>query len=297
MSLPSSSPSALPSSEPLPRRLFNYSSYSIVAKTFLGNPTLFASLFVLPLLYYLIYSSIVYSSSQSPIKASLMSWTSRFGSWGGRFSPFGRPEPEYDSVNGNRDEKHGSASSEAKVTDGDFSYITSADLAAVDEAGGLDLQQRPVSTQGQHDYAYKQKNQQKVGANVPFRDGVADDSSTIEAASPNRETDILVLKHRRVTHPIHFPAFSIAHGELRVGEIRSRAAQRLKVHAPRKVKLLFRGRNLRDDGQTARDAGLTAGVEIMCIVGGSESSGRNEGRSFYFEFENYMQLNIVQHYM
>ena len=191
-------------------------------------------------------------------------------------------------MNSNKDQKHGSPPSEAKVTDGDFSYITSADLAAVDEAGGLETQQRPASRQGQHDYAYKPRNshqpyhqhhqQKHNGIDVPIHDGTADNSSAIEAASPNRETDILVLKHKRVTHPVHFPAFSIARGELHVGEIRSRAAQRLKVHAPRKVKLLHRGRNLRDDSQTARDAGLAAGGEIMCIVGGSASNGRNEGR-------------------
>ena len=221
-----------------------------------------------------------------------MSWTSRFGSWGGRFSPFGRPEAEYDNADSNKDKAHGSAPSEAKVTDGDFSYITSADLAAVDEAGGLEPQQQPASTQGHYNYAYQQKNSNqpyhqhhqqkhsepyKGGTSVPTHNGIADNSSTLEAASPNRETDILVLKHKRVTHPVHFPAFSIARGELHVGEIRSRAAQRLKVHESRKVKLLHRGRNLRDDSQTARDAGLAAGGEIMCIVGSSASSGRHEG--------------------
>ena len=227
-----------------------------------------------------------------------MSWASRFGSWGGRFSPFGRPEAEYDNVNGNKDQMHDSVPAEAQITDGDFSYITSADLAAVDEAGGLEherqtLQQQSPSTQARYDnhhprhkahhHSSKDNGRHAPGGGIPIHDGARGQPPTIEAASPNRETDVLLLKHKRVAHPVHFPAFSIARGELRVGEIRSCAAQRLKVHAPRKVKLLHRGRNLRDDSQTAQDAGLAAGAEIMCIVGDSLGSGRGEryhGMSF-----------------
>ena len=218
---------------------------------------------------------------------SRMSWTSRFGSWGGRFSPFGRPDTERSN-----DYNQTAVPTDPKVTDGDFSYITSADLAAVEESGQMNSDEDSSSRHGQYPYKHKShhlhhhqqqhkephQQHQYSATSVAMSDGSRDDvaaSTSFEAPSPNRETDVLVLKHKRITYPVHFPAFSIAHGELRVGEIRAQAAQRLKIHVPRKVKLLSRGRNLRDDNQTARDAGLVAGSVIMCIVG--DLAGRGEG--------------------
>ena len=297
--LPSSSASALPSSVSVGRQSTNLLSKIPFDNILNSSQVIIALLFVLiPLFYFFAYSSSAFVSAKAPLKLTFMSWASRFGSWGGRFSPFGRPEAEYDDANGNKDHVHGSVPADAKITDGDFSYITSADLAAVEEAGGLEPERQPSQQQStttqtrddhhhnkhkSHHHSSKHNGHHATSGGVPIYDGSGDKPSTVEAASPNRETDVLVLKHKRIAHPVHFPAFSIARGELHVGEIRSCAAQRLKVHAPRKVKLLHRGRNLRDDSQTAQDAGLAAGGEIMCIVGDSLGGGRGEryhGMSF-----------------
>ncbi len=144
-----------------------------------------------------------------------MSWSSRFGSWGGRFSPFGR---------------NGTSYSDTRVTDKDYSYITPSDLAHEDSqalSGGETSHLAP------------------------------------------RDTDVVTLKHKRESYQVHFPAYSIDKNELHIGEIRAQAARKLGVANPRRIKLLYRGRNMRDDASTARELGLRSNqpAEIMCVVG------------------------------
>ncbi|GME27976.1 Apoptosis regulator BCL-2 protein bag [Neofusicoccum parvum] len=156
-----------------------------------------------------------------------MSWSSRFGSWSGRFSPFGRGD-----------------TSSAAVSDADFSYITSEDLAA---------------------------SQKNLGASP--KDDTAN-SNHISSAPPsgrsnaNGETDILVLKHKRVSYPVHFPRGAIDAGELSVRKIRDAAARKMEVDEPRRIKLFYKGRQLKDD-QQARAVGLRSDFEseILCVVG------------------------------
>jgi len=137
-----------------------------------------------------------------------MSWSSRFGSWGGRFSPFGR------------------GGQSAEVTDKDFEYITSADLAS----------------------------------------HAASNARASSQQSPS-EHDILILKHRKVSYPIHFPAYSIERDQLTIGELRIQAAKKMAVTDPRRIKLFYRGRNLKDDTRTAGEEGLRSNAEILCVVG------------------------------
>ncbi|KAK0650975.1 BAG family molecular chaperone regulator 1B [Lasiodiplodia hormozganensis] len=166
-----------------------------------------------------------------------MSWSSRFGSWGGRFSPFGRGDP-----------------ASTTVSDADFSYITSEDLAA-------------------------QKN---LGANP--------DAANNHTASPpsgrsnaNGETDILVLKHKRVSYPVHFARGAIDAGELSVKHIRDAAARKMDVDDARRIKLFYKGRQLKDD-QQARSVGLRSDYEseILCVVGeGQPFSSSSKSESPY----------------
>ncbi|KAF2139723.1 uncharacterized protein K452DRAFT_320331 [Aplosporella prunicola CBS 121167] len=137
---------------------------------------------------------------------TMSSWSSRFGSWSGKFSPFGRGD-----------------SSTAPVTDADFSYITAEDLAA------------------------SQKN--------------------LAAGSSSGDTDALVLKHKRVSYPVHFARGAIASGALGVRDVRAAAARQLGVDDASRVKLFHKGRQLKD-GIPARAAGLAPGMdaEILCVV-------------------------------
>lgn len=150
----------------------------------------------------------------------LMSWSTRFG-WGGRFSPFGRSSSP--------------AGNGAEVSDADFSYITSEDLA----------------THARHTHA---------------RPEIVD----WDDKDPDRDTDLILLKHQRVSYPTHFPAHSIANGHLKIGSVRVAAAKKLGVADARRIRLFYRGRNMKHDERAAREEGLRgdgAGSEVLCVVG------------------------------
>lgn len=78
--------------------------------------------------------------------------------------------------------------------------------------------------------------------------------------------DILVLKHRGTTYPLHLQAFSIDEGDLKVGELRRLAADQTKTEDIRRVKLIYKGRRLKDDARACRDEGLKQQSEITCVI-------------------------------
>ncbi|KAL1974024.1 hypothetical protein VTN31DRAFT_5584 [Thermomyces dupontii] len=78
--------------------------------------------------------------------------------------------------------------------------------------------------------------------------------------------DILLLKHRGVTYPLHFAPFAIDDGTLTVGELRRRAAEKMGQPDLRRVKLLYKGKLLRDNERPCKDEGLKQESEVMCVV-------------------------------
>lgn len=96
-----------------------------------------------------------------------------------------------------------------------------------------------------------------------------------------RDTDVLILRNKKTQYSVHFPAYSIAKGELTVGQVREQAAKKVGTGDARRVKLLFRGKNLKDDGRTCRQEGLRENNEVMITVAegvgsGSESESDDE---------------------
>lgn len=89
--------------------------------------------------------------------------------------------------------------------------------------------------------------------------------------------DIMILKHLGTTYPLHFPAFSIAEGKLGVHELRRLAAKELKCDDPRRIKLLYKGRVLKDDARACKEEGLKQNSELMCVV--SEGPAISDSRS------------------
>lgn len=156
-----------------------------------------------------------------------MSWFSRAGgSWGGRFSPFGRQPPN-----------------SGVVDDSDFSYITNDDL------------RRNNAGQGPEIVDWDDKN-------------------------PERETDVLVFKEKRTNYPTHFPAHSIRDGGLKIGTVRQAAAKKLGVSDPRRIRMFYKGRNLKHDERTAREEGLRgdgSGSDILITVGEMPAGGLAPG--------------------
>lgn len=120
-------------------------------------------------------------------------------------------------------------SSAPRVSDHDFSYITSDDI--VD----------PPS----HASRYESQN-----------DGTADDN----------EPDILRLKHRGTTYPLHFRAYAIDDGALTVGALREAAAEKTGADNPDRIRLLYKGKLLKDDRRTCKAEGLKQHSEVLCVV-------------------------------
>jgi BAG domain len=97
-------------------------------------------------------------------------------------------------------------------------------------------------------------------------------AADIAKAKAKESPDALVLKHRRVSYPVHFPGGSIDAGEVTVGQIRDAAAAKLELPkgSTGRVKLFFRGKNLKDDSRTAKEEGMRSGAnqtEILMVIG------------------------------
>ncbi|KAL2754176.1 hypothetical protein ACRALDRAFT_1063098 [Sodiomyces alcalophilus JCM 7366] len=120
------------------------------------------------------------------------------------------------------------------VTDEDFSYITSQDLQ--DSFPGSSTTPR-----------------------YPSRP---------RSTAPVPDDDILLIKHKGVTYPAHFPPYCIGDGKLRVRDIRQRIALELDLsdRRARQAKILYKGRQLKEPAAPIRDYGVKNNSEIMVIV-------------------------------
>lgn len=97
---------------------------------------------------------------------------------------------------------------------------------------------------------------------------------------PDRKTDVLAFKVKRDTYVTHFPAHSIRDGDLRISTVRQAAAKKLGIDDPRRVRMFYKGRNLKHDDRSAREEGLRgdgSGSEILVTVGESPVGGYAPG--------------------
>ncbi|KAI1329087.1 BAG domain-containing protein [Xylariaceae sp. FL0255] len=120
------------------------------------------------------------------------------------------------------------------VTDEDFSYITSEDLLE----HPLPPTSRTYDTQGRRHL------------------------------DSNENDDLIRIKSRGVTYPVHFPAFSIDDGRLTVQDVRERAGLVMDLSERRasRIKLLYKGRHLKTPGIPIRDYGVKSNSEVMAVV-------------------------------
>lgn len=99
------------------------------------------------------------------------------------------------------------------------------------------------------------------------------------AEPPDLAPDILILKHKGATYPLHFRAFDISEGHLKVGELRRTAAKELKVDDPRRVKLLYKGKSLREDRRACKEEGLKQNSELLCVISSNPYPGDDGNES------------------
>lgn len=145
-----------------------------------------------------------------------------------------------------------------EVTDEDYSYITSEDLEGT----------------GTHDM-----DGGRYGSRAPpghsSRSGGGGPALVID------DDDILLIKHKGVTYPEHFPAYSIGDGKLLVGDVRERVQMIMKLsdRRTRKIKLLYKGRQLKPDHEAVTAFNVKNNSEIMVVLpepAGDDSSSDSE---------------------
>ena len=163
---------------------------------------------------------------------SLMSW---WPSTSGRYSPF---------------TSFYSRSGPPPVTEDDYSYLSAED-------------HRSGRIHRDDDYSYPSSN---MTSQTQGRGSRSDNTSRRAPEAADLAPDVLILRHKNATYPLHFRPFSIAEGDLRVHDVRQQAADELRVEDPRRVKLLYKGKQLRDDKESCKHENLKQNSEIMCVV-------------------------------
>ncbi|KAK0727578.1 BAG domain-containing protein [Lasiosphaeria miniovina] len=143
------------------------------------------------------------------------------------------------------------------VTDEDYSYITSEDL----QNHGVD---NPPSYESHY---------------APSSDRYAGHAHPPTAPRYQPEDDVMLIKHRGITFPEHFPAYSIGDGKLLVGDVKVRAKIILDVpdSQAKGMRLLYKGQLLSDPDAPIRDYGVKDNSEVVVVLGegGTDSSGES----------------------
>lgn len=92
---------------------------------------------------------------------------------------------------------------------------------------------------------------------------------------PSRDTDMLSLRNKGQSYAVHFPAYSIAKGGLTVGQVREQAGRKIGVDA-RRVKLIFQGKNLKDDARLCKQEGLKHEAQVLLTIGDMPSASGSD---------------------
>lgn len=120
-----------------------------------------------------------------------------------------------------------------------------------------------------------------VGPDYPGRPPAREYHSR-DAAMPRRTgyneeemPDVIYIRHMNKRHELPFKAFVISDGVLRIADIRTFAAETLGAPDPARVRLLYKGKQLKNDNRAAKDYGIKQESEIMAVVSETPPSRPN----------------------
>lgn len=97
------------------------------------------------------------------------------------------------------------------------------------------------------------------------RDDIGESNRRYDAPDDSAP-DTIFLKHLRHQYELHFPAYAIDDGLLTVGQLRQRAAEVTGTADARRVKLLYKGKLLKDDSRPCREEGLKQDSVVMAVL-------------------------------
>ncbi|KAJ5276061.1 hypothetical protein N7524_002214 [Penicillium chrysogenum] len=108
-------------------------------------------------------------------------------------------------------------------------------------------------------------------------------SDIADPAADDAEPDIIALRHRGTIYPLRFSAYSIDDNVLTIGDLRQAAAESTGAGHPDCVRLLYKGKLLKNNAQTCKAEGLKQHSEVLCVVSeagaGSPSDGSDDGHN------------------
>lgn len=141
------------------------------------------------------------------------------------------------------------------VTDDDFSYITSEDL----ESHGLDIPRRS-------DHGVQDASTSRYGRSAP---------------EVPEDDDVLLIKHRGVTYPERFPAYSIGDSQVLVRDLLERVQLIMNLPSRRasRVRLLYKGSQLKDLDKPICQYGVKNNSEVLVVLGDVGGDGSSEESS------------------
>ncbi|KAF2970720.1 hypothetical protein GQX73_g2775 [Xylaria multiplex] len=118
------------------------------------------------------------------------------------------------------------------------------------------------------DYSYITSDDLELALQDPERDHSPYNRRAPRSAVVEEEDDVILVKHKSVTHKVNFPAYSISDGKLTVRDVRERAGLVMDLSGRRasRIKMLYKGRHLKEQDVPIRDYGVKNNSELLIVV-------------------------------